>query len=158
MIFVVTFLNLLTYCATLLAFFSLFFILNSSHLKTLNELKAFSQINFFLNTNVLVFLSLAGLPPFLTFFNKFFLFFFIFNSFNFFYFFLFLLLNCFSIYFYIQNLRSLVTKQTTPSVYYKNNFISLNFSITFFLVFLSFFFIFGFLFLPDIFIFLSPLF
>lgn len=157
LIFVITVLNLITYCLTLLSFFSLFFLLNLNYIKNLNELKVYSQVNFYLNTNVLVFLSLAGLPPFLGFFNKFFLFFFIFNNFNILYFTLFLILNTFSIYFYIQNLKSLISKKVEPSAIYVNNITSFNFSITFLVIIVQFFLIFGVFFIPDFIIFLSPL-
>lgn len=157
LVFIITTLNLITYCCTLLSFFSLFFLLNLNHLKNLNELKIYSQVNFYFNTNVFVFLSLAGLPPFLGFFNKFFLFFFIFNNFNIFYFSLFFLLNCFSIYFYIQNLRSLISKKVESSSAYLNNFANFNFSLTFFVIIIQFFLIFGVFFIPDFLIMLSPL-
>ncbi len=157
LVFIITVLNLITYCLTLFSFFSLFFLLNLNFLKNLNELKIYSQVNFFLNINVFVFLSLAGLPPFLGFFNKFFLFFFLFNNFNIFYFSLFLFLNCFSIYFYIQNLKSLVSKKVEPASNYINNTASFNFSITFLVILVQFFLIFGVFFLSDFLILLTPL-
>jgi NADH-quinone oxidoreductase subunit N len=74
------------------------------------NLKIFNKHNFVSITVVLVFLSMSGIPPLAGFIGKFLLFNFLFLTQKYIFVIIFSLLNFFSIYFYIQNLRYLVSK------------------------------------------------
>lgn len=115
------FLNVYVYSITLLIFFLLLFSTNVAFFKTLNEFKGLFQTTFFLSCVVFLFLSLAGLPPFLGFLGKFLIFVFIFNKANILFVLLFFLFNCFAIYFYIQNLRFMITKKKLNVLLIKHN-------------------------------------
>jgi NADH:ubiquinone oxidoreductase subunit 2 (subunit N) len=106
--------------------------------RSLNEYKFFKTTGFFNTTLVVIFFSLAGVPPFMGFFTKFFLFSSVFSSHHLAFFLLFLVLNLFIIFFYIQNTRFLISKS------YKNIFVYhlyktyLNFTLIKLLVFFNF--------------------
>ena len=61
-------------------------------------------------TTVLIFLSMSGIPPLLGFVGKFLIFNFLFFTQKYIYIIIFSVLNFFSIYFYIQNLRFMISK------------------------------------------------
>ena len=98
---------------------------NTKKLKTLNEFKYAYGIQFISMSIVLVFLSLAGIPPISGFLSKFLVFIHIFFKKNFIIFLLFIFLNTFSIYFYIQNLRFLISKKILNIFILKNYFVIL---------------------------------
>jgi NADH-quinone oxidoreductase subunit N len=102
--------NILIYISLLYLFFSLLFLFDVKKIKTLNNLKVFNGINFISVTTVLVFLSMSGIPPLAGFVGKFLLFNFLFFMQKYLIIVLFSLLNFFSIYFYLQNLRFLISK------------------------------------------------
>ena len=106
----VVYLNIVLYVCLLFLFFSLLFIFDLKKLKTINGLKFLSKQIFFSITTLLLFLSISGIPPLSGFAGKFLLL-------NFMFFLqkktiilLFSTLNFFSIYFYAQNIRFLVSK------------------------------------------------
>lgn len=111
--------------------FFLLFLLDSKKIKTLNELKYAYNIQFISMSIILVFLSLAGIPPLSGFLSKFLIFIQIFYKSNTIFFLFFLFLNTFVIYFYIQNLRFLVSKKISNIFIIKNFFINLNNNIIF---------------------------
>jgi NADH:ubiquinone oxidoreductase subunit 2 (subunit N) len=90
--------------------FCVLFLYDIKKFKTLNTLQVLSNYGFVSNTITLLFLSFAGVPPLLGFISKFLIFnlLLIFQKIIFLVYFL--LLNLFSVYFYAQNLRFLVTK------------------------------------------------
>ncbi len=108
--------NIYIYIYILYIFFSLLFLYDLKKIKTLNNLKVLNRYNFVSLTTVLIFLSMAGIPPLMGFVGKFLLFNFLFLSQKYIYIFVFSVLNFFSIYFYIQNLRFLISK-TQPSYF-----------------------------------------
>jgi len=113
--------NIYIYVYILYLFFSLLFLYDLKKIKTLNNLKVLNRYNFVSLTTVLIFLSMAGIPPLMGFVGKFLLFNFLFLSQKYIYIFVFSVLNFFSIYFYIQNLRFLISK-TQPSYFLVGGF------------------------------------
>ena len=106
------YLNILMYIFLIINIFFILFLFDLKYLKTLNELKFLGNnyyVTFYL---ILIFLSFAGTPPLLGFLGKFFIFNFLILKKNFFIFLIFILLNFFSMYFYLQNLRFLISKKT----------------------------------------------
>lgn len=149
------FLNIYIYIILLITIFLIFFLFDLRYFKTLNELKGFFNIPFLTVFIIIIFLSLAGMPPMLGFLGKFLIvIFFLFKS-NFLILILFLFLNLFSIYFYIINLRYLVTKNYNTFFFYKNNNVYINFTILFFIIIFVFFNIFGIFFFNDLIILFS---
>ena len=111
----IIYLNVYIYILLLYIFFSLIFLYDFKKIRSLNNLKIFYKHNFSCITAILIILSLAGIPPLLGFVGKFLLFLFLFFAQKYIYILVFSFLNFFSIYFYIQNLRFLISKtQTQP--------------------------------------------
>jgi NADH:ubiquinone oxidoreductase subunit 2 (subunit N) len=92
---------------------------------------------------------MAGIPPMLGFVGKFLLFLFFLLKQNFYIAFLFTFINFFIMYFYIQNIRFLVTKNSSYYFLLKNFFSIIDFSLIIFLIFLNFFNFFGIFFFND---------
>ncbi len=138
-------LAILVYLFLLSILFLLFFFFNISKINNLFDVKFFNSYNFFSFTILIIFLSLAGIPPFLGFISKFLLFIVIFNKNYYLFLFYFTILNIFMIYFYTQNTRFLIKKINTLglkiSVFY-NSYLYSQFNL---LVFFNFFNIFSFL-------------
>lgn len=106
----IIYMNICTYIFLLYIFFTLLFLYDIKKLKTLNNLKVFNKYNFISLTSVLIFLSMSGIPPLVGFVGKFLFFNFLFLTQKYIFIIVFSLLNFFSIYFYIQNLRFLISK------------------------------------------------
>lgn len=155
-IFVLILLNIYIYVLTLLTFFSILFLSNMFFFKITTNLRIFAQTVFNFNALVFLFLSLAGMPPFLSFIGKFFLFVCLLINDNVMFTFFFFLFNSFVIYFYVQHLRLFWTKKRNITNFFKNNFIFLNFNLYFLITFFLFFLIFGGFFITDVYIYLSP--
>ena len=117
----IIYMNVYIYIYILYIFFSLLFLYDLKKIKTLNNLKVLNRYNFVALTTVLIFLSMAGIPPLMGFVGKFLLFNFLFLSQKYIFLIVFSILNFFSIYFYIQNLRFLITK-TQPTYYLISGF------------------------------------
>ena len=94
-------------------------------------------------------LSLAGMPPLLGFVGKFLLLIFLAYKNQFLLFIIFSIINLFMIYFYIQNLRFLVSKTSSNLLAIKGYFVNIDFTLISIVVFLNFFNIFGILFFED---------
>ena len=114
----------------MLNIFFIFFMFNTKILKTLNELKYAYNIQFISISLILVFLSLAGIPPLSGFLSKFLIFIHIFFKSNIILFILFIFLNTFVIYFYIQNLRFMISKKISNIFNLNNYFVYLNSNYT----------------------------
>ena len=147
--------NILVYICLLFSMFSLIFVFDLRFFRTLNELKSFGNLQFFLITCVLTLLSMAGVPPLSGFVSKFLMFIFIFLKKNIFFVFFFSIINFFTIYFYIQNLRFLISKSNNFFFFFKKNYVYINFSLVYFLVIFNFFNFFGIFFIEDFLIFLD---
>lgn len=109
--FVLILVNIFIYIITLVVFFSLINLTNNFLLKSSDNFKNLAQTTFLYNCVVFLFLSLAGMPPLISFVGKFFLFSLIFSNLNYLIIIIFFLFNCIVIYFYIQHLRFLIFKQ-----------------------------------------------
>ncbi len=134
------------------------FLYDIKKIKTLNNLKVFNKINFISITVVLAFLSMAGIPPLAGFVGKFLLFNFLFFTQKYFIIFLFSFLNFFSIYFYIQNLRFLISK-TQPNYFLIGGFyVFFNKNLINLIVFLNLFNFFSIMYFEDLFYFVLNVF
>lgn len=131
--------NLIIYVLLLLNFFLIIFLFDLNYIKTLNEVKYLSNIPFVSFFIICLFLSLAGIPPFLGFVSKFYIFFYLFYKSVYIYIFIFLFFNLFSIYFYVQNLKFLITKKIHNKFNIKKNKINYNINFIFFINFINFF-------------------
>ena len=142
--------NIYIYVYILYLFFGLLFLYDLKKIKTLNNLKVLNRYNFVSLTTVLIFLSMAGIPPLMGFVGKFLLFNFLFLSQKYIYIIVFSSLNFFSIYFYIQNLRFLVSK--TQSMYFlvAGFYVFFNKNLLNILVFLNFLNFFSILYFEDL--------
>jgi NADH:ubiquinone oxidoreductase subunit 2 (subunit N) len=130
--------NILIYIFLLINIFLIFFIFDMKYIKTLNELKFFGNLPLVSVFLVFLLLSFAGIPPLTGFISKFLIFIYVFSKQNIFYFLFFIFVNLFIIYFYIQNLRFLISKNVSNKFIIKNNNIILNSNIFFFLISLTF--------------------
>lgn len=148
-------LNILVYIYLLFSMFSLIFIFDLRSFRTLNELKGFGNLQFFLMTCILILLSMAGIPPLFGFVSKFLMFIFILLKKNIFFFFFFSIINFFTIYFYIQNFRFLISKSNNNFFFFNKNYVFINFNLVFILVIFNFFNFFGVFFVEDLLIFLD---
>lgn len=131
--------NILSYIFILINLFLLFFIFDMKYIKTLNELKFFGNLPLISILLVILLLSFAGFPPLLGFISKFLVFIYIISKSNFLFLFLFLFSNMFVIYFYIQNLRFIVSKNISNKFFFKNYFVYLNDNIIYIINFFNFF-------------------
>ena len=148
-------LNIIVYIFLSIALFTVLLLLNDKSYSTLNKLKNLNEFYFLFVTTLLLLLSLAGVPPLFGFVGKFILYIQLLSTKSFFLFILFLLFNVFILYFYIQNIRFMVTKninKTRNSLFFSNN--SYEFIIAFLLL-IMFFNIFGIFYFENFLIYLS---
>lgn len=138
--------------------FSLIFLFDTTNLKTLTDLKVFSKYNYILITLITIILSIGGIPPFLGFSGKFSIFCLIVFRQKQIYLCIFSLLNFFSIYFYIQNLRFLAGKTSTAFFLKNGYYYYINNSLINITVFGNFFNFFGIIFIEDLYYFFINLF
>lgn len=118
--------NIFSYIFILINVFLLFFLFDLKYIKTLNDLKFFGNLPLITTFIVILLLSFAGIPPLLGFVSKFLIFIFIITKNNYLFLFLFIFSNMFIIYFYIQNLRFVVSKSVNSKFFIKNKFVYLN--------------------------------
>ncbi len=143
------FLNVSIYVILLICVFGIIFLFDMRFFKTLNDLKNFWSFFFISIIIVLNLLSMAGIPPMLGFVGKFLMFLFFILKQNFFLAFLFSLTNFFIMYFYIQNIRFLISRSSSIFFLVKNSCVFFDFSIVYFLILVNFVNFFGIFFFND---------
>ena len=148
--FSIVYMNIYIYVYILYLFFSLLFLFDLKKIKTINSLKVLNRLNFISMTAVLVFLSMSGIPPLAGFVGKFLIFNFLFLTQKYLYIIIFSLLNFFSIYFYIQNLRFLISKTQYNYFLISGYFVFFNKHLINVLILLNFINFFGILYIEDI--------
>ena len=155
----IIYMNICIYIYILYLFFSVLFLYDVKKLKTLNSLKVLNRYNFISISVVLIFLSMSGIPPLAGFVGKFLLFNFLFFSQKYVFILVFSFLNFFSIYFYIQNLRFIISKTQTNLFLISGFFIFFNKNIINIIVLLNFLNFFSILYMEDmLYIFLNVIF
>ena len=135
--------NIIVYLLLTLGLFSSILIIADKSYSTLNKFKLIQNYYFLFIFILLFLLSLAGVPPLLGFLGKFLLYIQLLAHKSYFLFFIFLLFNVFVLYFYIQNVRFMISKNTnkiTTSFFLTNYLYD---SIFLLLIVIMFFNIFG---------------
>ena len=121
--------NALIYTALLSVFFAIFFLFDYRLFRTLNEYKFFRTTGFINTSLVILFLSLAGIPPLAGFLSKFLLFYLLFLSKIQVFIISMLIFNLFVMYFYLQNIRFVYSKKS-PIIFFFSKFrVYLNFPL-----------------------------
>jgi NADH-quinone oxidoreductase subunit N len=149
------YLNIISYLYLNFALFIVIFIFNVDFLKTVNDLKSIGNLPFFSITLIMIIFSLAGVPPTLGFVSKSLVFLYLFFKKNLFFLFFLTVLNFLIMYFYIRNIRYIVTKSYSSHFLFDHNYAFYNWnlvvSLAFFNVlnFLSIFFVEDLLILTD---------
>jgi len=121
-------LNILTYLILMVMVFSVFFIFRINLIQSLSNLRLLSSHKFFSLIIILTFLSLAGIPPLLGFIGKFLLLMVIICTNNYLLFVFLSLINLFTLYFYLQNTRFIISKNASKAINVVNG--GINFSYT----------------------------
>lgn len=148
-------LNVIVYVFLLFCLFLFFFLFDLVKFKSLNDFKRFGFLPYVTFSVVIILLSLAGMPPLMGFLSKFFIFLLLLLKNQFLFFFFFSIISLFSIYFYFQNIRFVITKNLVNFYIIKNYYFFLDFKIILLTVFFNFLNIFGIFFLEDFLIFLN---
>ena len=148
--FSIIYMNICIYIILLYIFFGVIFLYDIGKVKTLNSLKILNRYNFISTSISLIFLSMSGIPPLLGFVGKFLLFNFLFFTQKYVFVLLFSILNFFSIYFYIQNLRFLVSKTSSNIFIIDGFYVFFSKKLINLLTFLNFLNFFGILYAEDI--------
>lgn len=135
--------NILVYIVLSLSLFFILLILSDKTYSTLNKFKSLQEFHAIFIITIFSLLSLAGIPPLLGFVGKFLLYMQLLATKSFYLFIIFLTFNVFILYFYIQNVRFMVNKNTNK-IRSTHSFYNLNYEFVFvFLIFILFFNIFG---------------
>ena len=117
LVLVTTLTYLLIYNAAILLFFNTLFQYNTASFKTLNSLAKFNTHNSTSKILIIVFFSMAGVPPFVGFFSKVLIFVLLTNSSYFILFCFFFPITFLGLYFYIQNIRFLNTSRSATTTH-----------------------------------------
>lgn len=121
-------------------------------IKYINNLIFLNYSNFYKNIFIVSILSIAGIPPFLFFFNKINVIFLL-SLFDYKNILLLYLVFFLALFFYIQTIRYMLSDNNLKLSNFSFFFLFYNYNITLILIFFFFFNIFGFFFLDDLFIF-----
>lgn len=140
--------NVFIYVLLVYNLFSLFFVFDVKYIKSLTELKDMNYVDGLTTCIILTFLSLAGIPPLLGFVSKFLLFIYFLVKVNVAILVVIILFNFFVMFFYLQNIRFLVSSNPKNFFNIKNNFVFWDKTLILFIILLNLFSIFG-MFLAD---------
>lgn len=122
---------------------------NASKVKSLNQIKEFNSYNFIMYTCIFSLLSMAGIPPLLGFIGKFLSILYLNYKSQYFLLILTLIINMFSMYFYIQNLRFLIKKNKSSVLNFLNYYVNINITLSTIIFIFNVFNIFGVFFITD---------
>lgn len=139
--------NVLVYLYLSIGIFWILLLVGDKSYSTLNKLKNLNEFYFLFLATLLLLLSLAGVPPLLGFAGKFLLYIQLLAYKSYYLFTLFLLFNVFILYFYIQNIRFMVSKtpnKTKMNIFSTSLSYEYNFAIILFILFFNLFGIFYF--------------
>jgi len=109
-------LNIVTYLLLMVMVFSIFFIFQINMVQNLSNLRLLNAHKFFSLIIILTFLSLAGIPPLLGFIGKFLLLMVIMCTNNYLLFVFLSFINLFTLYFYLQNTRFIISKNNSTEL------------------------------------------
>jgi NADH:ubiquinone oxidoreductase subunit 2 (subunit N) len=113
-------LNIIVYLVLMVMIFSVFFIFQINLIQNLSNLRLLNSHKLFSLITVLSLLSLAGIPPLLGFIGKFLLLMVIMGTNNYMLFVFLSLINLFTLYFYLQNTRFIISKDNSSNLNYLN--------------------------------------
>lgn len=139
--------NIIVYILLSVGLFLILMILVDKSYSTINKLKYLQEFYSLFLAALLFLLSLAGMPPLLGFVGKFLLYIQLLSFSSYFLFSVFLLFNMFILYFYIQNIRFMVAKNTnkvTKNLFLLNTHHEIIFLTLLFILFFNLFGIFYF--------------
>lgn len=131
--------NIIVYIILSVAIFTSILIILDKSFSTLNKLKQLQQYYFLFVFVLLFLLSLAGVPPLLGFVGKFLLYIQLLAYKSYLLFTIFLLFNVVVLYFYIQNIRFMVAKNTNISIITNSLTSLINEEVLLFLLLIMFF-------------------
>jgi len=120
------YLNVLSYLCLNFTLFIVIFIFNINYLKTVNDLKNIGNLPFFSITLIIVIFSLAGVPPTLGFVSKSLIFLYLFYKKNLFFLVFLTVLNFLIMYFYIRNIRYIISNSYSSQFLFNHNYVFLN--------------------------------
>ncbi len=150
--------NTVSYLYINFAFFNLLFVFNTNKLKSLNDFKFLSNLNFFSITLILLLFSLAGVPPTWGFTSKSTLFLYLFFKKSYIYIIFLTVINFFIMYFYIKNIRHINGKNiinNENNFIFNKNYSFINSNLIIFINFINFINLLSIYFIEDILIFLD---
>lgn len=108
-------LNIVVYLVLMSIIFCVFLMFNINLVQNLSGLRLLNSYKFFSILIILSFLSLAGIPPLLGFIGKFLLLITIIGANNYILFIFLSIINLFTLYFYLQNTRFIISKTSSVS-------------------------------------------
>lgn len=155
--FSILLINIINYLTVFLIILTIILTSNISKFKSLNQFKEFNSFSFILYSIILGLLSMAGIPPLLGFTGKFLIILYLNFRSDYLIILLTLIINMFSMYFYIQNLRFLVKKSKSKIFNYSGYYLNVNYSLFVVIILLNFFNVFGILFVSDLLIIINHL-
>lgn len=155
--FSLIFINILIYLLILILIFSIFLSLNIDKIQILSEIKYLNNHMFFLIIFILSLLSLAGMPPLVGFAGKFLLLMFIALTNNYLFFFIIVVTNLFMLYFYIQNIRFIISKNSATTNVLNNHKPYLDFKLLNIVIFINTLNIFGIFLIEDLYLIINTI-
>jgi NADH:ubiquinone oxidoreductase subunit 2 (subunit N) len=114
-------LNIIVYLVLMVMIFSIFFIFQINLIQNLSNLRLLNNHKLFSLVIMLTLLSLAGIPPLLGFVGKFLMLMVIMGTNNYVLFVFLSFINLFTLYFYLQNTRFIISKNSSVKTNFLNN-------------------------------------
>lgn len=146
----IVFINTFIYLYMFFIFIFVILITNFSKLKYLNQIKLINSYFFLQQSFILIILTLASIPPFIGFGGKFLIIIFLFENSQLLTIFILIILNISMLYFYIQNIRFLINKNSYTLFIYNTYIFNINDKILLNIINLNFINIFSIFIIADI--------